>query len=327
MIVQPSPTGPRSGARRTLHGAGIALPAVLLVSIVAAGLLGSPTGEPAVAPASQGSASASQPAAVAAGTPTAAIDGPDALFPGVVTGLAVRSIGEARAALTLDPSGPMAVAGYLAAVVPTGICARGSLAPDPLGPLCERVARLVSTTNAGVGTRVSNGDAGMLVRLPVAVTLPAAASPATATPVVIVGRATSDSCAPGDACQPAFTADLVAWAAGAAADASLVVDHGIGAVPPARMLRNRHAAESLVTGWSGTVLVSAVVGIGTVEMIDAAAASTMDRSRAPDGIVWYARAIETAYGSMRYPSGDVPPRVSWVILDDATGNAVAWGAG
>ena len=46
---------------------------------------------------------------------------------------------------------------------------------------------------------------------------------------------------------------------------------------------------------------------------------------APQGLVWYVRGLLTAYGPGRYPAGDYPPRVLWVLLDETTGDPLATG--
>ena len=126
-------------------------------------------------------------------------------------------------------------------------------------------------------------------------------------------------------CAERFTADLVTWASGEAFDPGPIFGAGLEVPPPAIAFRYRDEAEGLVTGWTGTVLVSAVVRPATVAAMDPEAGAVLARIPSPEGLVWYARGLETTYGPARYPPGDYPARVRWVVVDETTGLPLATG--
>ena len=97
-------------------------------------------------------------------------------------------------------------------------------------------------------------------------------------------------------------------------------------VPLASVAYRRYdEAKTLAVGWSGTILVAAVVRPRTVAEIDPAAASAMAAAPKPRELVWYVRALETGYDPTRYPLGHAPPRLSWAVLDETTGATLARG--
>ena len=89
--------------------------------------------------------------------------------------------------------------------------------------------------------------------------------------------------------------------------------------------RRLDEARTLATGWSGTVLVAAIVRPRTVAEIDPAAAAAMAAGPRPKELVWYVRALETGYDPTRYPLGYAPPRLSWAVIDETTGATLARG--
>ena len=334
MIVEPVPTNPRGPLRLALRVAGIGLPVVLLAGVVALGSLGPRTGEdPVPANRSPAMSEPAAPASPAGRLPGTAVPTPLAeAFPAVIADLAVIGVPEARAAVQAGPERPLAVAGYLVAIRPTGTCAMiGGPRGEP-GPLCERTAVLASDRPAPGEAWATSPGSKLRVRLAAGVRLPTSAVPdedGTAPGVVIVGRARAAraACDSIPACDATFTADRVGWVAGRDVDLAVVTDSGIDATPPSRLLRNRGKAELLATGRSGTILVSALVRPATVGAIDPVAARAMRDTPVPGGLVWYVRGLETAYDPMRYPLGYAPPRLSWVVMDDTTGAVVASGRG
>lgn len=337
MIVEPAPSNPRGLGRRALRLAGIILPAVLLVSVVTAGVLGPrppaqtpPTDAPAAQIASpDASPDASPPVAPSpAALPTTSPDnGP---FPMVVAGLTVLPVSDARLRGRSGSMSPIAVGGYLAGVRTAGACAddAGGSAPGPIegSLLCVRIATLTAEPASTDATRSHATMSRLRVVLPPGIRIPELGG-AIAPALVIVGRTlqASSSCDSFTRCGATFTADRIAWASGAVTDVVPVVDAGIDPSPSEWILHNRSQAEALATGFSGTVLVSALVHPETVALLDPAASRSLADARPAGALVWYVRALETAYGSMRYPQGDMPPRVSWVVLDDLTGTPLAWG--
>jgi hypothetical protein len=169
------------------------------------------------------------------------------------------------------------------------------------------------------------------VRIPPGVRLPPAfedADPDDPMAVVIVGRAEDPgaSCTTRTrGCGERLVADLVSWADGAPFDPGPVFDAGLE-VPLASVAYRRYdEARTLAVGWSGTILVAAVVRPRTVAEIDPTAAAAMAAGPTPRELVWYVRALETGYHPTRYPLGYAPPRLSWAVLDETTGATLARG--
>ena len=135
MIVEPVPTNPRSPLRRGLRVAGIALPLVLLVGVVAAGALGpqpdaATPGEPVAPSVARDPATVLRP-----GTLVEPVRRQPATFPAEIAGLRVRSVVETLAARTGDrPAGVVAVGGYLSLGALSWTCLDAYL--DPPGPTC-----------------------------------------------------------------------------------------------------------------------------------------------------------------------------------------------
>ncbi|MEW6223035.1 MAG: hypothetical protein AB1627_00250 [Chloroflexota bacterium] len=344
MIVEPVPTRPRSPLRRAAGWLGVALPPVLLVGVVAAGVLGRPaedraatgaatpdaSGEPAAAVTPAAPVTAG-PAAPTGPGPVAADGGP--AWPTVAADLAVRSVSNAldirgRAA----PDRMLAVAGYLGVLTPPDGCPAETA--GGLGPWCERRGMLVEqpwvTSGGGVFAPIG---IHLHPRFPVGVRVPDAIASTTReagggpVPVVLVGRFEPDSefCQGlGPSCEARFLVDQVAWVDGAAFPSRAVFDQGIDGLPTEWMLLHQLDAEVAAIGWSGTVLVSALLRPETLEQVDPSAADAL-ATRPPAGLVWYVRGLETGYDPTRYPLGQAPPRLRWIVLDDTTGEVIARG--
>lgn len=332
MIVEPTPTNPRSPVRRALRLAGLVLPVVLLAGVVAAGLLGPrPADLPPLDSDPPLEAAASNPMAAAdassSPTPVPAPSGPGPGFPAVAADLSVLSIVEAQGAMAHSPGRPIAVAGYLDRVRTADGCpASAGDARGLLSPLCERSALLVVASGDAANT-----GAHLHLRILPGVRLPAAFEDAVADApmrVVVVGRGdrTGALCGnPERGCANRLTADLVAWADGSPFDPGPVFESGPEALPPAIAHRYLDHARSLVVGPSGTVLMSALVRPRTVAAIDPDAGAALAAGPTPRGLVWYVRGLATTYGPGRFPVGDYPPRMLWVVLDGTTGEPLATG--
>jgi hypothetical protein len=329
VIIEPTSTNQRSSVRRALRLAGLMLPIVLFAGVLGAGLLG-PKAAP-VAPPGPVTADASLrpvlPGPSAAPTATIPPSGPGPGFPVAAAHLSVLSVPEAQMALAAGEGNPLAVAGYLDSLRTDGDCpAAAGDTRGLLSPLCERRARLVVAS-----ADAANPGAHLHVRIPPGVRLPAAfedARPDEPMRVVIVGRGEGSEvpCAIAQrGCGEQMTADLVAWADGGPFDPGPVFDAGLEVPPPAIAYRHLDEAQSLVVGPSGTILISAVVRPATVAAIDPDAAAALAARPAPEGLVWYVRGLGTAYGPGRYPVGDYPPRILWVLLDETTGDPLATG--
>lgn len=324
MIVQPASTNPRGPVRRALRVIGLTVPPLLLVIVVGAGLAG-PKSEPALPEASQLAVAPSLPAPTAPSPRLAAA--PIPAFPTVAADLEVQSVMGARPRLSSATGRPIAVAGYLSDVRAQAECtAATGDTRRLLSPLCERTARLL-TADAGT----ANPEAHLHVRFPPGVRLPPAfedAGPENPMPVVIVGRSEDPgaSCTTSTrGCGERLVADLVSWADGAPFDPGPVFDAGLEVPIAAVAYRRLDEAKTLATGWSGTVLVAAIVRPRTVAEIDPAAAAAMAAGPTPRELVWYVRALETGYDPTRYPLGYAPPRLSWAVIDETTGATLARG--
>jgi hypothetical protein len=250
-------------------------------------------------------------------------------FPTVAADLRVLSVPQAAPVLTAGGSGPLAVAGYLVQVRPPDACpAASGDTRRGLSPLCERTAQLVVASPDA-------GDAGARVplRIPPGVRLPDPfehAGPVAPMPVVVVGRRAADggpcAVAAPDGCET-LVADLVAWADGRLFDPGPVFDAGLALATPSIAYRRLDEAQTLAIGWSGTVLVAAIVRPRTVAVIDPEAASAMAAGPEAEELVWYVRGLETAYDPSRHPLGKSPPRLSWAVIDEVTGRTLARGTG
>lgn len=330
MIVHRTPTSPRGPIHRGLRALGIATPVVLLAAVAGAGLAGQRAEVPPRASFGAGaSPSMAAIASTAPASPPGVPDGPPTRFPGVAATLSVRSVPEARVELAAATGRPLAIAGWLTSIVTDEHCATAvGDTRGPLSPLCERTARLVAAEPGTTGTR-----AHVHVLVPPGVRLPPplewpGAQRAAPVPVVLVGRSPSpdsDCLRSTRGCGERFTLDLVTWASGEAFDPGPIFDAGLEIPPAAIAYRYREKAERLVTGRTGTVLVSAVVRPATVAAIDPEAGLLLARVPRPEGLVWYVRGLEPDGGPGRYPPGDRPARERWVVLDESTGRQLATG--
>ncbi len=324
MIVQPASTNPRGPVRRALRIVGLAIPLLLLVIVVGAGLAG-PKPEPATPDASELAVAPSLPSPTAPSRQTPA--DPLPAFPTVAADLEVLSVPAAKPRLTGPTGQPVAVAGYLSDVSGPAECAAAEGDTRRLlSPLCERDARLL----VGDGDPTDAG-AHLHVRIPPGVRLPSVFEDADSDdpmPVVLVGRAEDPNapCATSRrGCGERFVADLVSWAGGAPFDPGAVFDAGLEVPLASFAYRRLDEAKTLARGWSGTILVAAIVRPQTVAAIDPAAAAAMAAGPRPRELVWYVRALETGYDPTRYPLGYAPPRLSWAVLDETTGATLARG--
>ncbi len=324
MIVQPASTNPRGPVRRALRIVGLTVPPLLLAIVVAAGLAG-PKPEPLTPEPSQLAVVPSLRAPTAPSPQP--VDAPLPAFPAVAANLEVMSVLAAKPRLTGATGRPIAVAGYLSGVRGPAECvASEGDTRRLLSPLCERDARL------GVADRdPADPGAHLHVRIPPGVRLPPAfedADPDDPMPVVIVGRA-EDPGAPCTAttrgCGERFVADLVSWADGAPFDPGPVFDAGLEVPLASVAYRRLDEAKTLATGWSGTILVAAIVRPRTVAEIDPAAAAAMAAGPTPRELVWYVRALETGYDPTRFALGYAPPRLSWAVIDETSGVTLARG--
>jgi hypothetical protein len=123
-----------------------------------------------------------------------------------------------------------------------------------------------------------------------------------------------------------MVADRVVWADGEPFDPGPVFDAGLEVPLASVAFRRLPEALTRAAGLAGTVLVAAVVRPATVAVIDPVAAAAMASGPPPTGLVWYVRALEVAYDPSRYGLSKAPPRLSWVVLDETTGETLVRGA-
>ncbi|MEO5964494.1 MAG: hypothetical protein ABIR11_03440, partial [Candidatus Limnocylindrales bacterium] len=267
MIIEPVPTNPRSPVRRFMRVVGITLPVLLLGAVVAAGVLGPRPAPPEPAP--------SGPVATAAGSLLPQVVAPDVLdarIPPVEADLRVLTIAAAQARLAAADQEPIAVAGTLGDVAAVTDCrAAAGDTRGSLGPLCERSARLIDGPATAGGLHIHlHIPAG--VRLPGPFEVPGTTA---AMPVVLIGRSVGPDapCVTSQrGCGEQLVLDRVAWLDGAAWDPGPVFDAGLEVAPPAIALRGLDSAQTLATGWSGTILVSALIRPSTLVAVDPVAA-------------------------------------------------------
>jgi hypothetical protein len=118
--------------------------------------------------------------------------------------------------------------------------------------------------------------------------------------------------------------ERVTWADGEAFEPGPIYDAGLEVAPPALAYRNLDSAKTLAIGWSGTILMAALIRPSTVNAVDSTAARQLADAPKPETLVWYVRGLETGYDPWR-SHGSAPPRYSWVVLDYETGATLARG--
>lgn len=307
MIVEPAPLRSRSPLRRLLRAGAFVAPVVLLVTVVAAGLLGqkppADLGQASTAPPATASAApsgAADPSSSPTSTPLAA----DADFPASYLSLPALRPSEVLS-LRSTPQGPpavLAVAGYLELGGAVNRCAAGSATS---GSWCDRVGTLAQTPWGGQGTPPPH----LHVTVAAGVVLPTALEAADGrvrgiwVPVVVLGRfATPGTCA-GDeqACEHGFAVERVAWVDGMTAMVAPLRELGQEAGLP--------AAPGQRPSVSSALLLAVLARPVTIAALDPAAGVAASRLQPGNGVLWYIREL-TGLNSQA-------PAVRWVLLDAA----------
>ena len=334
MIIEPTPTNPRSRRGRAFRVLGIVVPPVLLVAVIGVGTFGQKPAPPSPAPRPTQVAVASAEAPAPSATPPERqiVIGDPTAVPTVVADLGVRTITDALAQLAAGGAPKtVAVSGYLGLVDATGGCVDPTV--GPLGPLCDRVGVLTEQpwVSDGAGA-VQAFSTHIHPRFPVGVRLPDDAVRATPTArsqihVVVVGRFESggDACRPvGPVCGPAFEVDAVAWSEGALLRTTPVLDAGIDPEPPDWIFSQQRVAEAAALGGSGTILFEALLRPATIARVDPVAAAALAAQTPRSGLVWYVRSLTTGANPVPFPLDELPaPFMSWVLLDNASGTVLA----
>jgi hypothetical protein len=319
-------------------------PVVLLVAVVGGGLVGQAGDDrPAPSPPAASARVAEAPSPNATTTiPTPGVAGIDGnpgvddgvpAYPRVVANLRVLTVPEAldlRSAAI--PDRPVAIAGYLGIPTPATDCPGSA---GGLGPLCGRRGILAEQpwVTRGAGIFASLGvhlhpDFPVGVLLPDAVERSTRAVGGDPVPVVLVGRFQPDgrACrAVGPPCEARFLVDRVMWADGEALAAGVVVDTGVDTLPTEWTLVHADDARVAAVGWTGTPLVTALVRPATIALVDRPAWLALREAPPTAGLVWYVRGLDIGYDPTRYPLGQSPPRLSWAIVDDVSGEVIVRG--
>jgi hypothetical protein len=314
MIIEPTPTSPRSRVRRALRQGGLVLPIVLLGAVIGAGLLGPRPEQPPPVPSQVANVSDATPAPSLAMTPgpvTVAV-ADDPLPPVAFGGLPVVPVAEALEERSgVPPGAVVAVSGYLRMEPP----ADAACTDEPggaLGPWCERSAILAEWWWTSMSTLTGPVPPHLHLAVPAGVRLPQAALAAEEEPdgggahVVAIGlfgtRPAGCSGEPSD-CSDVFIVERFVWANGVrAALTPLIAD-------PLMTDTKRANPFGTVLGGSELPLAGVLTwpaGIARLDP-DAAAIAAAQPPREP---VWYVRVLEAA----ERPGGD--RRVRWMLLAD-----------
>ena len=322
MIVEPASIHSRSPIRRLLRAAAFGAPVALLVTIVAAGLLGP---KPAQDPRVDASASALavvSPSAAPTRSPLSSVPAtrvmPPSLegFPTTFRSVAAWPPSAVLAA-HLSADGPPAlalVAGYLALSGDPTHCASPMIT---IGAWCDRQGALFQEpTTDGLAANGFRPPHLHLI-IPAGVVLPStvtgSAAVTGALPVEVLGRfAIAGSCRLDPAaCDQGFVVERLVWASGSDLALSPLLEPGQGAdislTPPAA------ASQSVVT------LLAVLARPATIARLDPVAGAAAVRMASIEGFskgpVWYIRDVVIA------DDGSLLPR--WLLLDAFTGNLLA----
>lgn len=334
MIVEPSPTNPRSPARRALRVLGLTAPILLLVGVVAVGALGPPPVErgspsPAAATALPDARSTAAPALVA--------DGTTVPFPASWIGLRVRDVADTEAERAAGrATGILAVSGYLSYGSVAWTCTDAYLDVDRSA--CQGRAVLADQPHPVGGGAGASGLVSIGPHLHPTF-LPGTRSPAPddtpgsprgePIPVVVLGEFPDPAvaCAPDTpGCGESFTVERVVWVAGTPWAPVLTVDPAMGVDPniPEITVSVDEAEQAL--GRGALPLAASVVRPGALATLDPVAAAALPpvppgRRLQPltyvRGLVFQFDASQPLYGR--------DPAIGWVVLDAITGELLARG--
>ena len=306
MIIEPTPTNPRSPLRRALGLVALAIPVVLLGTVVGAGLLGPrPDASPAPTSPTAGSSPVAAPASVApaviaAGEPAAAptqFGDLPAWTPGTLPAWPDR----ARAARTLALTGFLRIDGPV-----DGSCI--DEAGDPLGPWCERQG-ILADSRSDSETPAQPFPPHVHLTIPVGVRLPAAIAGSADAPfdggshVLVVGRfgrAASDCRTPARACDERFIVERFAWVDGVRVGLTPLISDRLDTGA-------RRPNPFLFLDAADLPLAATLVWPDAVAALDPAAAR-IAAAGPPSEPVWYVRALDGARG----PGMD--RGVRWMLL-------------
>ena len=325
MIIEPTPTSPRSPLRRALRLGGLVLPVVLLGAVIGAGLLGPRPEPPPPAPSQVADAPDATPFPSPAATPgpvivAAAEDSPP---PVAFGGLPVTPVEEALAEREgVPPGAVVAVSGFLRVERP----ADDACADEPggvLGPWCGRSAILAGWWWTSMSTLTGPVPPHLHLAVLPGVRLPQAALAAEENPggggahVVVIGRYGTGAAgcprAPSD-CRDVFIVERFAWANGVrAALTPLIAD-------PLQTGTRRGNPFVKAVGEAELPLAAVLAWPDGIARIDPEAAA-IAATGPPSEPVWYVRVLEDA----AEPGGD--RLVRWMLLADRDFRVIGSGRG
>ena len=314
MIIEPTPTNPRSPLRRGLRAAGLVLPVLLLGAVVGAGLLGPRPEPPPPAPSQVADVpdATTLPSPVATPRPVIVAIADDPLPPVEFGGLTVRPVVEALAGREgASPGAVIAVSGFLRMEHPADAACAGE-SGGVLGPWCERPAILAEWWWTSMSTLTGPVPPHLHLALLAGVRLPEAALAAERDPggggaqVVVIGRfATPPAGCPGEPsdCRDVFVVERFAWADGVhVGPTPLIAD--------ALQTGTRHASPfGMILGAGDLPLAAVLSWPDDIARLDPDAAALAEAGR-PGEPVWYVRVLE---GSAA-PGGE--RLVRWMLLAD-----------
>jgi len=324
MIIEPTPTNPRSPLRRALRVAGLVLPVLLLGVVVGAGMLGPrpeppPTASPvAELPAATPPSAQPTPGEPATPAPLAAINADDPVPPGTFEDLPVADIAEVLRTRAGSPQGTaLAVSGFLR-VDGSADDECVDEPPGSLGPWCERIGVLtawpaLSTSSpAGRSSSHLHLPPHLDLSIPAGVKLPQTAAVARqgtkgdVPQVLVVGRfePASTGCprAPWG-CGETFVVERFAWADGVRVGLTPLI------AEPLQTGTKRGSPFGTVLGDSELPLAAVLTWPDGIARLDPDAAALL-AARPPSEPVWYVRVLEGGAS----PGGD--RLVRWTLLAD-----------
>jgi hypothetical protein len=314
MIIEPTPTSPRSPIRRVLRVVGLVLPVLLLGAVVGAGLLGPRPESPPPAPSQVADVPDATPLPTPVATPGPVIVAiaDDPLPPVSFEGLTVRPVAEALAGREgASPGAVIAVSGFLRMERPAD-AACGGEPGGTLGPWCERPAILAEWWWTSMSTLTGPVPPHLHLALLAGVRLPEAALAAERDPggggaqVVVIGRfGTPPAGCPGapSDCSDVFLVERFAWADGVR----------VGLMPliaePLQTGSKRGSPFGTALGEAELPLAAVLTWPDGIARIDPEAAA-IAAAGPPSEPVWYVRVLEDA----AKPGGD--RLVRWMLLAD-----------
>ena len=320
MIIEPTPTNPRSPFRRVLRVAGLVLPVVLLGVVIGAGLLGPRPEPPPPAPSQiAGMPDATPlPSAVATATPVTVDSSDDPLPPVEFEDLPVADVAAVMGARSGAPlSATIAVSGFLHVDSSAGLGCMDEPSGS-LGPWCERLGVLAARPWPSTSSPTARSRAPLRLpphlrlSIPIGVRLPQAVEDAhgkaqgDVTRVLVVGRfAPTDPACGGltRGCGKAFVVERFAWADGVRVALTPLIADPLQtgtkrANPFVAVLRERELPLAAVLTWPD--------GIARLDP-DAA---ELAAAGPPSEPLWYVRVLEDA----GEPGGE--RLVRWMLLAD-----------